>query len=297
MDCEFKRVEVSHMTKGGSLICWEMARSFFPKGPLHFYVDFGWPGTDEWTVLNADPIVDDCCFVDPCQRNRKTLNEGYYRIRLLLPSEPSCPVYKSQPISAMGRLEHKDWLRARDIVRREHLQQRKIDGTPGFLLKRKKFGIACTQCRDWDTGEVTDGDCPVCYGTGIVGGYYPGVEFYVTKKANWRRRINVATPPRGTNADITADGDRCVLYPLIDTKDVWVQADSDARYIIDSYTVIAAYKGLPLVAAVKLMLAPGSHIVYSVPIEKQEPSSSESSSSEACGATKGLAAGDTDFDW
>lgn len=293
MDCEFKRVAVSHVTKGGSLICWELAPSFFSAGPLHFYVDFGWPGTDEWTVLNEEPVIDDCCFVDPCQRNWKVLNEAYYRVRLLLPSVEGCPVFKSQPQTAIGRLDRKDWLRARDIVRREHLQLRKVDGTAGFLLKRKKFGIACTRCRDWDTDEITDGDCPICYGTGIVGGYYPGIEFYVRPRGGWTRRINLATPPRGTNADIIDDGNRCVLYPLVDTRDVWVEADADARYIIDGYEVLVDYKGLPLVASLKMALAPGSHIVYSVPIEKQLSSSSE----EPCGATKGLAASDTDFDW
>lgn len=296
MDCAFKRVAVTHVTKGGSLVCWEMAPTFFPIGPLHFYVDLGWPGTDEWTALNAEPIVDDCCFIDTCQRNWKTLNEVYYRVRLVLPNVEGCPVYKSQPTSAIGRLDRKDWLRARDIVRREHLQQRKVDGTAGFLLKRKKFGVKCTRCTEWDTSEITDSNCPICYGTGIVGGYYPGVEFYLTPTGGWDRKINVATPPRGTNADITDGGNRCMLYPLVDTKDIWVEADADARYIIDSFKVLAEYKGLPLVGSLKMSLAPGSHIVYSVPIEKQL-SSESSDSEEACGATTGLAAGETDFDW
>ena len=297
MDCEFKRVDISHVTRGGSLICWEMKSAFFPTGPLHFYVDFGWPGTDDWTVLNADPIVDDCCYIDSCQRNMKILNEAYYRIRLVLPGIVGCPVFKSQPAAAIGRLDRRDWLRARDIIRREHLQQRKVDGTPGFLLKRKKFGVACTACLDWDTNEITNGSCPLCYGTGIIGGYYPGIEFYMTEKANWTRRINVATPPRGTNADITEAGNRCVMYPLIDTKDIWVRANSDSRYVIGSYEVVVDYKGVPLIASIKMSLAPGSDIVYSVPIERQLPSSSESSGSEECGATSGLAAADSDFDW
>lgn len=297
MDCEFKRVTVSQLSSGGALICWELSRSFFPRGPLNFYVDFGWPGTNEWTVLNKDPIVDDCCYMDVCKRNLKFLNESYYRVRLVLPSEPGCPVYKSEPVGALGRLERKDWLRARDIVRREHLQQRKVDGTPGLLLKRKKFGVACTRCLDWDTGEIKDGDCPVCYGTGIVGGYYPAVEFYMTRQAGWQRRIAAAAPPRGTTADMTFQGWRCVLYPLIDTRDVWVQADTNDRYIIDSYAVAAEYKGLPLVAIARMSLAPGGHIVYSVPLEASGSSSSSSAGPVPCDSTKGLAPTEADFDW
>ena len=68
--------------------------------------------------------------------------EAYYRVRLVLPGVPGCPVYKSQPVRANGLLPRKDWLVAREIIRKEYLQQ-KYDGTQGFLLVRKKFGRAC----------------------------------------------------------------------------------------------------------------------------------------------------------
>ena len=270
MNCSFKRVDVWHMARGLSQVCWELSGDVYFKGPLHFYVDFGRAGTDVWIALNTEPIVDDCCFTDPCQRTWEMLTDHYYRIRLLRPGEPGCPVIKSQPAPADGHLGRKDWLRARDIVRSEYLQQRKIDGTVGFLLKRKKFGVQCPACLEWDTKEVTDSNCAICYGTGIVGGYYPGIEYYFTAAANLKRRITVGQPPRGTFSDIMEQG-RCVLYPKIDTKDIWVAAGSDARYVIDSYTVAAQLKGLALVAVAELRLAPATDVVYSVPIDGTPP--------------------------
>lgn len=270
MDCQFKRVDVWHMVSGGTTICWEMVDTVRWPSPLHFYVDFGQPATDEWTALSATPVVDDCCTVDTCQRTWAMFATYYYRVRCILPDGT---VLKSQPTPANGRLDRKDWLIAREIVRKEHLQQRKVDGTSGFLLVRKKFGVACTACQEWDTREVTDSNCAICYGTGIVGGYYPGVLQYMTLGGKWQRRITNATPPRGTNSDITEAG-RCVLYPRIDTYDVWVRADSDQRYIIDSYEVAAQMKGLPLVAIAQLRLAPASDVVYSVPLEGVTSSSS-----------------------
>ena len=283
MDCIFKQITIWHMTKGGTQIYWELSQSFFEKGPYHFFVDFGWPATDEWVALNAQPIVDDCYFQDLCQRTWDQLIEHSYRIRLVLPDGR---VFKSQPTQANGGLGRKDWLRARDIVRREHLQQRKIDGTQGVLLKRRKFGEQCPTCLEHDTREVTDSDCPICLGTGIVGGYYPAVEFWFTMTPGMRRRIKVASPPRGTNADMKEDGARCVLYPQIDTRDVWIAAGSDERYVIDSYRVIADIRGLPLIASAELRLAPATDIVYSIPLE----GSSQSSPSEpAAEVRQGLA--------
>ena len=94
-----------------------------------------------------------------------------------------------------------------------------------------------------------------------------------------------------------------MLFPSIDTKDIWVRADNDERYIIDSYEVVASYRGLPLVANATLKLAPATDIVYSVPIEEApevvvsegDDGAGGGASPETCGPTKGLDA--TYEDW
>ena len=271
MDCDvFKQIVIWHMTKGPTQIYWELGPNFHAAEPYKFFVDYGQPATDTWVALNSEPVIDDCYFQDECQRTWDQLIEHYYRIRLI---DADGNVYKSQPTQANGGLDRKDWLRARDIVRREHLQQRKIDGTQGLLLKRKKFGVRCPECLDHDTLEVTDSECPICLGTGIVGGYYPAVEFWFTLPANMRRRLTVAQPPRGTFADMTHNGARCVLYPQIDTRDVWVKANTDQRYIIDNYQVVTEVRGLPIIASAELRLAPATDIVYAIPLEGSSLSS------------------------
>jgi len=291
MNCEFKSLEIWHVTRGGTQICWGLSQNTFFRGRHHFFVDYGQPATDEWITLNAEPIVDDCCYFDECQRNWADLIDHYYRVRLVLPDEPGCPVFKSMPQRANGRLDRKKWLVARDIIRREYLQQRKVvGGTKGFLLKRKKFGRACPVCLDWDTKEVRDSDCPVCYGTGFEGGYYPAIEYWITTDANWNRKIVSGQPPRGTSSDIDKTG-RCILYPVIDTRDVWVRADNDERYIIDGYGIISEIASVPLIAQARIKLAPATDIVYSVPLTPT-PSSSSVSSQQSdgvqCGVDSGL---------
>jgi hypothetical protein len=290
MDCEITQVDVQYLGTNGAYICWRLQQdaTFFP-GEYQFFVDFGWPATDTWITLNEQPIVDDCCYYDTCKRNWATLIEAYYRVRLVLPGVPGCPVYKSQPFRANGLLSRRHWLVARDIIRKEYLQQ-KYEGTYGYLLVRKKFGRACPVCLDWDTKEVTDSDCPVCFGTGIVGGYYPAVDYRITIDANWNRRIIDGDPPRGTASDIVKTG-RSVLYPAIDTRDVWVRANNGERYIIDNYTVIAQVDAVPLVVKPTIKLAPMTDIVYSIPLVPSPSSSSSSISSGsglACGVDSGL---------
>lgn len=109
-----------------------------------------------------------------------------------------------------------------------------------------------------------------------------------------KRRLNVGQPPRGTFADMQNKGSRCVLYPKIDTRDIWIEAASDARYIIDSYTVVAQMKGLPLVADAELRLASATDVVYSVPIEGTPPLA-EAPPAAACDVRKGLNASYEDW--
>ena len=291
MDCVvFKRLDIWNMTRGGAQICWELQQSkTFFKGRYEFYVDFGQPATDEWVTLNELPIVDDCCYFDLCQRNWGTMATHYYRVRLVLPDEPGCPVYKSPPSRASGRLERKQWLWARALVSDEYRQLVKAgEGTMGFLLKRKQYGQACPDCLDWDTKEIRNPDCTTCYGTGIVGGYYPGVEFHANFNAGYTRQLNNGQPPRGTTGDIVKQA-RCLLWPFVDTRDIWVNTNNDERYIVRGWDAVVEIQGVPIIINVKFHLAPATSIVYSVPIEPDASSSSVTpGESTPCDVTRGL---------
>lgn len=297
--CAFSRLDIWHMARGGTEICWLLSQNFhFPVNEEpHFYVDYGNAGTDTWIALNEEPVIGACCFTDPCQRNWEFLHDGFYRVRMIFPSQPDV-VYTSFPEEASGTLSKKDWLIAREIIRKELLQQTKIDGTQGFLLKRKKFGVACSNpdCLEWDTREITDSNCPICYGTGLVGGYYPGIPHYLTFTPGVKspRRIDAGKPPRGVSSDILDDA-RSILYPNIDTRDVWVNAGSDERYVVDGYDCIADIKTFELVGTLHLKLAPATDVVYSVPIEGTPPLEEPPVSEQPDGVRKGLNA--TYEDW
>lgn len=52
-------------------------------------------------------------------------------------------------------------------------------GVQGSLVRRRPSGVTCTDCVDPATGEVYDQACSTCLGTGVVTGYYSGVEQYM----------------------------------------------------------------------------------------------------------------------
>jgi len=294
LDCTcFKRVQILAQPLGGHLAAWELQTGFRGKGAFHFYVDFGRPGTNEWECLNTVPIVDSCLFMDPLQRHWDHLADWYYRVRLALPEDVDpatgqCRLYASQPQQANGILNKKDWLLAREICRKEYLYQRKrVNMTAvGWLLKRKRWGTGCPQCLDYDSGEVKSVDCPVCYGTGFVGGYFPAVDFIFTLvNAPWPREFKWDETVSRKN-DIARQG-RAVAYPYLDTNDVYVRQDTGERFFVNQIQTAAEVGGVPVVVLAELRLAPVTHVIYKIPLaapsssssSKSGPSSSPSSSS------------------
>lgn len=286
----FKRFQIVNHPLGGTLIAWDMQETFFAKGPLHFFIDFGRAGTDHWETLNQTPVVDGCVYMDSEQRYWDHLVSFYYRIRLVLPNEidpltGTCKVYVSQPWIGNGVWSKRDWLIAREICRKEYLLQKKRTNLTavGYLLKRKRFGVRCNHCIDRNTDEVVNPMCLHSYGTKFLGGYYPAIPFTVTAAAPWKREFKRDGQVSMRNDIIRQT--RAVAYPFLDTGDIYVRRDSGERFYIHSIEQIAEVGGIPIVVSPELRLAPDTDIAYKVPLEGTPSSSSSSSDSSSSGSS------------
>lgn len=301
----FDRVQVVTNPLGGSIISWGLKPSFSAPGPYHFYVDFGRSCTDDWEVLNTLPVVDDCFFIDMCQRHFNTVIDFYYRIRLVTPNDldeaGNCKVYLSNPQQANGLWNKSDWLIARDIIRKEILvAKKKTNQTSyGVLVKRKRYGPPSPTTLEWDTQEILNSHSSVDHGTGILGGYYRGTNFVITFEAGWSRKITqngevgTVNEGNGNPRSITRRG-RALAYPYVERDDVFVRVDSGERFIVERVTSIAEVGGIPLVVLLDLRLSAVTDQVYRVPIEgtpsssSSVQSSSSSSTPVACSPQAGL---------
>lgn len=293
IDCAvFKRLQIVTNPLGGNIIAWGLAPGFTAKGPLHFYVDFGRSSTNEWQVLNSVPLVDECFFIDPCQRHYDSLVDYYYRVRLITPEDTdeqgNPKAYVSMPQQANGLWSRTDWLIARDIVRKELLYQKKKtnQSSRGVLLKRRKWGQLSPTTTEWDTQEIQNTHSLVDFGTGLIGGYFRGVDFIITFDAPWSRKIKhdgeVGTVHAGdTNPRSLTKKGRAISYPYVERSDVYVRLDNGERYIIDKVTSIAEVGGVPIVVQLDLNLAPVTDPVYKIPLSGGSSSSSSGTSSSS----------------
>lgn len=106
--------------------------------------------------------------------NQLSLLRGiYYRVVVTPPSGVANQV--SVVSSVEPRLDGKQRLLKRKILRDESIMLRKLNGVEIAVVKRMHWGPRCSRCWDKVTKTVTRANCTTCYGTGFSPGFFAPV--------------------------------------------------------------------------------------------------------------------------
>jgi hypothetical protein len=258
----FKRVFADYRVPGMTQIGWEFADRFIDPGPYSFQLQFahsGIPGAD-WTNVGLVAVDVAVLFDDKVQRLYGKTRDAAYRIQLTTPKA----IYYSTPATTLGHLQRRDWTIVRDMVRQENLRHKKYTSVGGWLLKAKRYGEPCTACIDPLTGDITNSDCVVCRGQGILCGFYAPLPSYFvdTSQDDAREQLNNELI-KGTEKIEVISG-RLPGFPAVVQNDAFVNASSDERFYIHRVTEVATYRSIPVVHSVELRKAPMSDVLYTV---------------------------------
>ena len=254
-------------------IYWRMSRKFDPGGrDLNFYVDISDESLGDWTTLNPDiPVTDNCVYQDMEQRRYNMVSDIWYRVRLVL-SDPEGILEDEEEISVpaqlQGSLSDRAFLLGRAMLSGFYKDLRKGGGQQGFLMKKKIWGDKCPECTGFDLETVINGHCPVCYGTGIVGGYYEGIEFWI-KPSTVQSRARTESPI-GTMDDysITAE---CAAYPWIDADDIWMDAKTGERFLVKAISHVSELERKPIILKLQLDRLAATDISREIPVVQTAP--------------------------
>lgn len=263
----FRRVSVDHMVRGVSRVWWQLERLFREPGPYVFQLQFGRTGlrdASDWVNV-GDPVTNGYFALDPAWREGGYSLTTHYRVKLTTPQN----VYVSQATPAFGELTEKDWLIAREILRKEQLRN-KLVSIPGYLIKPMRFGVPCPRCRDPMSSEVTDANCQVCNGTGFEVGYHPAQPMQCWDLSPQVDQSDVADVKGTTRVEPYVNA-RVIGFPALNKKDVWVNGSSDERWVIETIQVSAAIRGVPLVYQVRMGLIPFSNGMYTIEVGGEPP--------------------------
>ena len=140
-----------------------------------------------------------------------------------------------------------------DSVQRLDMMLR-ATGEPVTLWRRKWTGERCPECTN-DRVNVGDSRCPICFGTGFVGGF---VEFINTREANGRIYMRVGSTEEKLTLETNglhqafAPGCWTLPVPTVRDWDIVVRYDSDTgeetwRYEVMSVTRNKGFFNVPTV--------------------------------------------------
>lgn len=148
---------------------------------------------------------------------------------------------KSIPVAQVSNSHDRGY--ASEMYRRQYLTLKSYSGVQGQLLKRRETGQPCSRCVDTVIGSAANYSCPECFGTGLVGGYYPGVECY----------LELRTAPNNTtvndmNIGTVEPGDMTQALTVhehwIERDDIWVSGNTGTRYVIQQISPASVYKDM-----------------------------------------------------
>lgn len=256
----FDRVEVSFSTTGYSALSWQLNHHLVDDLPYVFQIqasETGLAASGDWIDVGA-PVTN--LFTQSVQTNLWTGKTPtmHFRVRLTTGSDRT---YYSDPIDAFGRLDWRSWHIGQEILRKEILRHTHFVSVDGYLFKQRRAGPPCTRCLDPRTHEVTDSHCEVCYGTGVVEGYYAALPASYAdiglEQMQEHRDLNAVG-----HVKRTAQTGRFLGGPQLYAQDIWVNKHADQRYNIHPVKVEAHLRGVPLVVTAELRLLPPDDVAY-----------------------------------
>lgn len=265
----FRRVSVDHMVRGKTRVWWQLDSAFNDAAPYSFQLQYGRTGlkdATDWKNVGG-PVLNTYLAEDPEWRESGYDKTIHYRVVLTTQQG----VYVSQAANCFGELPEREWVLAREIIRKEQVRNRLVS-TPGYLIKPMRYGKLCPRCRDPLTKEVTDNDCPICSGIGFENGFHPPLAMQCWDLSPITINEDIDNEVKGTTRNQPYTQARVIGFPAINKYDVWVNATSDDRWVVETIKVVAALRNVPIVYQLQLGLLPYSSPIYAVEVGGEEPS-------------------------
>lgn len=256
-------VRISPNYLGGFLYSWEVDGGFNDPAPWCFEVQKGSTEQGPWETISPR-LVNTIAWKD---RGGKSLygksNVLYFRVALETPRGR----YFSHAVQPYGYLSRREYLLAREIIRRETLRAKVLAGVECDVYIRSVFGPKCTHCIDPVTGDVRDSNCRHCLGTGRDPAYFGPFKMMIsfsTDAAHSKHNSN-----DGTHEIRTFEA-MAIGNPVLKKGDVVVDTRQDKRYVVGIASVVSEVRRVACLQRIGFDEAPLSDSVYRIGNEDEE---------------------------
>lgn len=255
-DTVITAVHIRPSYSGGFLFAWEIAGDFNAKAPWKFYVQEAQSPTGEWKDISTELENKFIWQEDKRPRINKSV-VLYFRIKLIADRK----TYYSDVYTPYGDLTKKEFLIAKDIMRREILHASKMAGVETQVYINSNWGPRCQECLDPITGMVRDGHCKYCLGTGRDPAYHGPYNMWAVFSGDTNHTYQEGQGGIG-NVEPKSFQVRVIGSPVLKKNDVVIDSRTDKRYYIDKVDIVAELRRIPVVQSLTVHEAPVTDIVY-----------------------------------
>jgi|GEM_PF-5252599 len=264
----FTSIKLWPHPSGGTIVEWSLVSTFQEPPPHHYELQIAYGESAEETEWETVAEGEDTfLLVHESPETYTNLTRAIYRLRLLVGD-------KKQPTAIYQTLiPSKPYfdLRSRKIIRRKFqivIQNlKRASGTPGLLYKRRYYGPKCPRCANILTGEPVDGGCGVCYGTGIIGGYYQPLPFLLSiTEQDFQHELNAEG--LGT---VQLKTIKCLgpAFPDYTHGDIWRNLTDNTFWWINQVAAAESFRGYPVINNIILSKIPATSPLYHLPDSPQ----------------------------
>jgi hypothetical protein len=242
---------------GGFSYSWEMSGGFNDPGPWEFVIQKGPTDNGPWEDISPK-LVNVIAWKDEGGKHLGgKSNTLYFRVKLTTPRG----VYYSPVMQPYGDLNRRDFLLAREIIRREALRARVLAGVECDVYIRSTFGPKCPHCLDPVTGEVRDSHCRYCFGTGRYPAYFGPHRMmlsFSTDAAHHKTSSNAGTQETRIFEALA------IGNPVLKHGDVIIDVRQDKRYLIGTASVTSEVRRIACLQNLSFEEAPVSDVIYRI---------------------------------
>lgn len=242
MKAPFKDLLIAINTKGQRLLSWTFQG--LAEVPQNTSITVQWARSGgPWQTLYISPNLI-CCYTDSRKTNKNKFNNDFYRLKLQTVSGQQ---YISDAVQAGINVSYPYSAEAKNLLRLADLQMQKT-GRSGKLLKKITYGEDCPYCKSFKDDNPINQHCPECLGTGKKGGYYTAFKLNILEQSQQQTQ-SMSQFGLLNNAIMNA---KTIAWPMLEIGDVWVDDNTNQRYIIESAAVVSKYKHVPLLCVIRM---------------------------------------------
>lgn len=267
-DNAFSTVRVVHTFNGNTSVYWET----YDEDLYTLPATIEWSRTPNgtWHEVDNALAIAEGHVIDPRKRLYGKEINLFYRVRL---DAGGGKFIYSFPMQIGYDYTKTTWLKFKEMLRLADLSYGKNNplAINICILKRRIHGRRCKACIDRGSGHRVNTDCLVCYGTGVVRGYYPAYPMRLLEGKK-TRKYKYADEMSGMDLDSRRTG-TVISYPVqVDERDIIVNTGTGERFLVsalknsnlENHTQVA---NLVLIQQFDFDIISSENIAYKVPLD------------------------------